>query len=384
MLNEAIEELKAAVDALVAADARSLADDESIVALHQQLARLEAVNARATAAFDASQSWQASGARTAAAWLTWKLRLPAATAKRRVRLGRVLRCLPAVEAAWLAGDITDAHVATIARARTDTTAAAMARDEDHLVDHAKTLRFSQFHRVVAYWEQHADPDGAERSAERLHAERAAYLSTTFQGAKKLDATFDPVSGAIFERELQRLEHQLVDADRAEAKQRLGREPTSLELRRTPAQRRHDALVEMAARSASTPKQARRPVPLFTVFVGWETLQGRICELANGTVVTPGSLVPYLTTADFERVVFDSPSRVIDVGVRRRLFEGATRRAVEARDRECFHETCEEREDLQIDHIQPYSWGGPTSQANGRAACAGHNRDRHKRQRRRRP
>ena len=65
-------------------------------------------------------------------------------------------------------------------------------------------------------------------------------------------------------------------------------------------------------------------------------QGRICELANGTVVAPAALVRWLESAWLERVVFDSPSRVLDVGVAQRLFTGATRRAVEVRDRECFH------------------------------------------------
>ncbi|MGH9247583.1 MAG: hypothetical protein ACRD29_25395, partial [Acidimicrobiales bacterium] len=42
------------------------------------------------------------------------------------------------------------------------------------------------------------------------------------------------------------------------------------------------------------------------------------------------------TRSLERVVFDGPSRVIDVGPHRRLFDVATRRSVEVRDRECFH------------------------------------------------
>lgn len=76
-------------------------------------------------------------------------------------------------------------------------------------------------------------------------------------------------------------------------------------------------------------------------------------------------------------MFAAPSRVIDVGVRRRLFTGATRRAVELRDQECFHDTCEDPV-TQIDHIEPYAWGGPTRQDNGRGACAFHNRHRHRR------
>ncbi len=70
---------------------------------------------------------------------------------------------------------------------------------------------------------------------------------------------------------------------------------------------------------------------------------------------------------------------MDVGVATRLFTGATRRAVEVRDRQCFHEYCElPAEQCQIDHVQPWAAGGPTVVANGRVACAFHNRNRHRR------
>ena len=102
----------------------------------------------------------------------------------------------------------------------------------------------------------------------------------------------------------------------------------------------------------------------------------LCELADGTVVPPGSLRPWLDEAWIERVVMDGPSRVLDVGVRRRLFTGATRLAVHLRDRECFHPYCDRRAgDCDVDHIQPWSAGGLTTQANGRPACGFHNRAR---------
>ncbi|MCU1377546.1 MAG: hypothetical protein JWN29_529, partial [Acidimicrobiales bacterium] len=128
-----------------------------------------------------------------------------------------------------------------------------------------------------------------------------------------------------------------------------------------------------------PADGRRPPPLFSVLVGYETFAGRVCELARGTVITAGSLVPWLHEAYIERIVFDGPSRVIDVGVTRRLFEGATRRAVEVLHGECFHDTCETpAEDCEIDHELPWSLGGPTTQDNGRPACGFHNRQRHRR------
>jgi len=50
---------------------------------------------------------------------------------------------------------------------------------------------------------------------------------------------------------------------------------------------------MARRSGTAPADGRRPEPLFTVLVGYEAFT-RICELANRTVVSPGSLIPTST------------------------------------------------------------------------------------------
>src|SRR6185312_4488919 len=117
-------------------------------------------------------------------------------------------------------------------------------------------------------------------------------------------------------------------------------PDAFEIRRTPAQRRVDALVEMATRSRTAPIDGIRPRPLFTVLVGYETLRGRICELANGRgVLSPRQLLPWLDQAVVERAVFGPRNRV-DVSATARLFTGATRRAVEIRDHGgCTHPYC---------------------------------------------
>jgi hypothetical protein len=203
-----------------------------------------------------------------------------------------------------------------------------ARDEAVLVDKARSLRFDDFARVVAYWSQGADPDGVEDDARDVRAQRRVHLSRTFGGAWVGDVLLDPIGGSVVYDTLHAIEKELFEADWAAARGRLGREPAVHELGRTAAQRRADALVEMATRARTAPRDGRRPAPLFSVLVGYETLAGRVCELAGGTVVTPGSLVPWLDEAYVERVVFDGPSRVIDVGAQRRLFDGATRRAVE--------------------------------------------------------
>ena len=141
-----------------------------------------------------------------------------------------------------------------------------------------------------------------------------------------------------------------------------------ELARTSGQRRADALVEMATRSRSAPAEGIRPAPLFSVFVGYETLHGRICELENGTVLPP-ALDPWMDSAYFERAIFSLGNRV-DVSVRSRLFSGGTRRAIELRDRMCTHPHCyEPAESCQVDHIETYARAGPPPRRTGACSVA---------------
>jgi len=164
-----------------------------------------------------------------------------------------------------------------------------------------------------------------------------------------------------------------EADWAKARTRLGREPHSTDLARRGGQRRADALVEIATRSRTAPEDGRRPAPLFSVLVDYDTLHGRICELADGTAVAPGSLPPWFDGAYLERVVF-GPGRRVEVSRTARLFTGATRRAIELRDRECTHPYCDvPTASCEVDHVVPFALGGGTTQENGRMLCGFHNR-----------
>jgi len=379
-----LDDFAEALDALVSSGAGNYGDGASIEVLHHELARFEAFVTEATAAFEASEEWAADGARTAAAWIATRCRVPRPVARRRVRLGRTLRHLPCCAEAWREGQIGTEHARAIASARRHRTEASMARDEPMLVAQACELAFDDFERALEYWKQLADPEGADAADEERRAGRSVYLESSYSGMWLGQMTLDPVSGSIVSAELNRLEHQLFEADCAEAKERLGRTPRIDQLARTSAQRRADALVEMATRSRTAPADGIRPAPLFSVFVGYETIQGRICELENGTVLEPCALSPWMDSAYFERAIFSLGGRV-DVSVRARLFSGGTRRAIELRDRICTHPYCyEPAESCQADHIEPYADGGPTTQENGRLLCGFHNRLRNQGDRRERP
>jgi hypothetical protein len=367
-----LEDLATAIDDLVATDPSTYADRESIVTLEVLAHRLDAFRTEALASLDASGEWEEDGARSAAAWLAVQARLPKVETSRRCRRGRSLRGLPVCREAFLAGDIGPDHVDAIGRLENDRTQEALIRDEALLVQHARTLTYPQFRQALAYWLQLADPDGTEDAAERQRTRRDVSLHQSFSGTWLGEINLDPISGSIVADELRRLEFALFCQDWEEASGRLGRKPSVTELCRTPAHRRADALVEMASRSLAGPKGVRPPRPLFTVHVDYPTVSGRICELANGTVITPGSLLPWLTRADIERAVFCSPTRV-EVSATSRLFTGATRRAIEIRDRTCSHPYCDEvAEYCQVDHVQEWRNGGPTTQDNGRLLCRFHN------------
>lgn len=364
--------LKEAVEALAAREPVSLADPASVVELYRLQESLAAVAARATAAFDASRAWESDGARTAAAWLSTTRRLPMATARQRVRLGRALREMPAVEKAWLSGEVNTAQVSQLAEARA-WEPEVFARDEQLLCDLGSTMRFADFLKAATYWRHRADPDEADRRAEKQVEQRSFRCSETFGGAVAVDGEMEPVGGSIFGSELRRLEQLLFEQDWAEAKARVGDGVSVKDLRRTAPQRRHDAAVQMAVRSVAMAPGSRAPSPLFTVLVGLDSLRDTL-ELARGIVLRPLNLLPYLTDALIERVVFESPSRVMDLSVRTRLYSGATRRALEVRDRRCTHPFCEvPGDECEGDHELAYSKGGLTTEANGKLLCDFHNR-----------
>lgn len=373
----AVADLDGALTDLQGLDPDALTGDELselLVDLQRETARLAAVRARVTSAWDARATWCLDGAKTGAAWLVHRCKVSVAAGKRELRVARQLRTMTATEAALAAGEITLDHVQVLARANRADTAELFARDEKILLDAARELTWWPFVAAVRYWEQLAAPDRVEDDAELKHERRRLHLSDTIDDMTVLDGLFDPIGGAVLRQRLEEIEHELFCADWDAAKAEHGNKTTAANLARTPAQRRADALVEMARRSAAAPADGKAPRPLITVLVDFATLLGRVCELANGTVVTPGQLAGLLTDADIERIVFDGPGRVIEVGARTRLFTGGLRRAIEVRDRCCTHPYCDTPGDrCEVDHIDPYANGGPTTQDNGRLHCGFHNR-----------
>lgn len=360
----------------------SLLDDDGlqgfVVRLEVERARSAVVSALVLAEWDARRVWSGDGSRSAAHRLARSTDISLRSARGAMFRARRVGHMPVVVAAVMEGRLSLDHLDLLAQANTPARRARFARDEQFLIDGCVRLDFPDAVRYVRYWELRADgelggdgsdgdgggggdgdgDDGGDGSVplvvSRLHASR------TFDDTVVIDGVLNAVDGAIVERELDRVAELFRVADKRAGVERTG------------SQRRAAALVEMAARSAVAPVGGRRPLPLFTVLVGERTLEW-LCELSNGVVVRPKEILPFLSEALIESVLFDGPSTVISVSSKR-TFTGALRRAVQVRDRRCRHPSgCEvPAERCDVDHIRPHVVDGLTSQANGRLECPPHN------------
>jgi hypothetical protein len=363
-----------AVDALATLDPDSLDDEtlsSTLVELRRVRARLAAVESRLLAAVDRRRHYAEHGFLTTASWLAASDNTPVGEARSEVGVARRLGSMPATTAALAAGDITAGHARRLADLAGPTTAAAFADSEAFLVGQAREQRWADFTRVCAYWLREARADAADSdAADREH--RRVDLYDGLRGTGILAGELTPVAKATVRSALERIEAELFEADWAAARAEHGDAATPARLARTARQRRHDALVEMARRSATAPSDGKRPRPLVTVLCGYEAF-AKICELADGTLLSDETVASLLDEAVIERIVLDGPSRVLDLG-RARRFVGAARRAVEVRDRHCTGPGCHVPAGrCHIDHIHRYRDGGTTRPDNGQALCGPHNR-----------
>ncbi len=376
--------MERAIDELSQLDPRSLSDDELhdlTVELHKVSSRLAATRATATAEWRVRRIWADDGSRSPGARLARECGLDPRTAHREVLRARRLREMPETAGALATGSLSVDVVDLLVRANSGRARPTFARDERTLLALVRDKRFLPAKRIVAHWRMLADQDAASAHLERARDRRHAHVDRTFMGGVHVSGFLPSVEGTVFYEEFHRLERDLFAADMKAARAAHGDEWRE-HLPRSAGQRGADALTLMAERSRSAPEQARKPAPLFTVLVGYETFAGAICQLEDGIVIPPSEIVRHLADADIERVVFDGPSRVLEVGARRR-FTGALRRAIQVRDQHCQHPSgCDEPiSRAEVDHIREWEDGGPTTQENGALECGVHNRIKHRTKRR---
>ena len=348
-------------------------------ALHRASQRARVGTARCLPVIEADGLWALDAHRSFGQWVARRLGTAVATARREVRLGRALRdSLPLTAAVASAGEIgAEAAQVIASAANTDARRDALADplhpcNEEFLVDQARTLPVDDLRTVAKAWADHADPDADDRGYREADAREFLELAQVPYGYR--------LAGQLTVEHAQTVKAALAAVMTV---------PPSSDQRST-AQRRAQGLADLARTVldhglAGTARAAR---PHLTVLVDHATLSrlveralarhvaaegragaaddehefssratGRVRmngrdnatfdpdDLTRGAWFEDGTAVPrhvldrLACDGELNRVLFTPGGEVLEAGRTQRLFSGAKRAAIVARDRHCTYPGC---------------------------------------------
>ncbi len=318
--------------------------------------RLDAALLAAVGELDASGECAVDGALSTHSWLVHRGRVTRPEASRLLRGGRLVQRHPRTAKRLDDGDVTCAHVDALALA---------ARGHDELFDEheeellaiARETRPEEFRVAMRRWREIAEDldENCERDPEKPYRRRRLYLSKLPDGSLHIDGRLDPVAGEAVISALEKL---------------MAPDPE-----RTPAQRRADALHELARRALGSAVPAE-----LDVFVDVETLAGMMpddprtarCDLAHVGPVAPSTVRRLACDAILRRVVRDRDGEILDLGRRTRVVSPAQRRAVMLRDGGCAWPGCDRPPEwCDVHHERHWIDGGATDLDNLRMYCRHH-------------
>lgn len=381
-LADAARALDDALDALLATDPRDLDGiqaDALAEVLHRASQRARVGTAQCLPVIEADGLWALDGHRSFGQWVARRLGTTVTTARREVRLGRALRdALPLTAEAASTGEISaDAAQVIASAANTDARRDTLADpshpcNEEFLVGQARALPVDDLRTVAKSWADHADPDADDRGYREADAREFLELAQVPYGYR--------IAGQLTVEHAQTVKAALAAVMTV---------PSASDQRST-AQRRAQGLADLARvvldhGLAGTARAAR---PHLTVLVDHATLS-RLVERAlarhraddpdesratltadvpegratlagdvrdPGTAFTPddlergarfedGTPVPrhvldrLACDGDLNRILFTPGGEVLEAGRTQRLFSGAKRAAIVARDRHCTYPSC---------------------------------------------
>ncbi|QDO89011.1 DUF222 domain-containing protein [Ornithinimicrobium ciconiae] len=146
--------------------------------------------------------------------------------------------------------------------------------------------------------------------------------------------------------------------------------------RTTATRRADALLEIIGRGVAAPEGTTvTDKAKIQVTIDIEALAGKIGgggDTATGQRLSPGAIRRLACDAEIIPIVLGGPSEPLDVGLTKRLFTPAQRKAVHLRDKGCTFPGCTMPATwTDIHHVIHWIFGGATDLTNAAALCRRH-------------
>ncbi len=375
--------LEAALDATVATDLACLpvaALLDRACRLQKLSARIDAARATVLAAADAASEapgvLRELGFRNASQVVAATTGAPAREVHATARTGQWLKEFPVFAQAAADGVFTLRHLRELKSLDKPHRRDALLACQEELAAAARDYDFVEFtNRLTVWLINHTTSDEVTEHVKKTSCTWNTNTDGSIDGRFHLDPLSAAAVGNALGDEMQRLFRQRSEgAGKAD----------------TISRRRGQALVGLIVGGAEAPGSATT-TPLVNLVIGQKILENFLerfvdpatpavpvdrddpdyrCESIDGTPVHPDLAFVATAVAEFERIVLDEKSRVIDMSVKARGFPPWMKRAllIEARAR-CRTRGCDAPYHwLQVDHIQPHSKGGPTSLANGQILC----------------
>ena len=233
---------------------------EDLVDLRRAIDRLEAECIRRLHRFHRERGAQSDGSGTTVSWLRRCCGMTARAAAYRVHLARTLGELPAALDSARAGRASFTNVTMIAHLAGEVGVEQVVPFEQILVDAAEELEPRQMRTLTQATRLHIDPDGVLADDNHAHERRWFDCDETYGGVFVVRGELDAEGGALLKTAIDALSHGLTHGED-----------------RSAAQRRADALVDMAATQlrCGDHREVHGQRPHLILTVSAETLRGDV-------------------------------------------------------------------------------------------------------------
>ena len=357
-------QLEAAVDALLATDLRDLPEvhrlgnQEKLLELRN---KMDAIELHGLQRLDADETTIAETGRTTKSWLTEEQYLNPGEAGKRTRLGRALAAYPRVDAALSAGQFSAGTALIIVKALAtvppeflDTVEAALLQLAPHCTPNDLADKVEQLLLACG-----VESSSDEAAAKRLE-KRGLNIAPTFNGMRSVSGMLTPEVGEALEIAIGAIA------------QSAGAEDD-----RTHAQRRHDAVGELAnfylAHADLPAVNGERPRVVVTI--DYDALVNDLAnawgQLPSGATVSPATARRLACDAGIIPAVLGKGSEVLDLGKHQRCFSHSVRRAAWIEQHgKCAFKGCR-RPPVDCHHIVWWIHGGLSTLDNAAWLCAFH-------------
>jgi len=345
-----------------------MSNADRLETLEQEIVRSAAVVASATGRllraireFDAGEGWCAQGARSCAAWLSWRVGVGVVAAREQVRVARALGDLPAIEAALDDGRLSYSKVRAMTRVAT-------AANEGELLELAQLSTGAQLEKICRGYRtvrRELDGDDGTPSPERRLDWRWD------DGMLVLQARLPADEGELVLQALRAVRDSL----RREAGVADDRSPAggaSAEASTAPAPHPPDQCDALCATAETALVTGPRSAPPGRHQVVVHLHPDRAHLQAGPPLDLEGAL-RLACDAQLIPVRTDGRGAVLDVGRARRSIPPSIARALRLRDRGCRFPGCTCHRFVDAHHVKHWARGGQTTLENLVLLCRHHHR-----------